>query len=84
MDVVDLPASMLPDEVVANLVFPLRFTHPIVGREPSDNARVRGVLRDCLDRKVLDLHPLRIGCNVEIDGAEFVTRAVSESVAVRP
>lgn len=50
MDIVDLPASSLPDEVIANLVLSLRFTHPIVRREHSDNARARGVLRECLDR----------------------------------
>jgi hypothetical protein len=33
MNVIDLPASMHPDEVVADLVLSLRFTHPIVGCE---------------------------------------------------
>jgi hypothetical protein len=84
MDIINLPASMLPDEIVANLILSLRLTHPIVGREPRDNARVRGVLQDCLDRKALDLHPLRIGRNVEIDGAESITGLMSASVAVPP
>ena len=76
MDVIDHPASTFPDEVVENLVLSFRLTRPIVGREPRDNARMRRFLRACLDRKVLDLHPLRIGRNVEIDAAESVTSLI--------
>ncbi len=83
MDVVDRPASALPDEVVADLV-PIRFAHPIVGGEPRDDARMRGVSRERLDRKPLDLEPLRIGRDVEIDCAEFVPDLASACLALCP
>ena len=83
MDVVDRPASTLPDKVVINLVLPLRFTHPIVGRKPRDNARMRDVSRERLDRKSPDLQPLRIRRDVEIDCAESFARLVSAGIALR-
>src|SRR3984885_1253937 len=76
MDVVDRPASTLPDKVVSDLVLPLRFTHPIVRRERRDDARMRSVPRD--------FQPLRIRRDVEIDCAEFVLRLASVFVALCP
>src|SRR5271165_4071503 len=40
--------------------------------EPRDDARMRGVSRERLDRTPLDLEPFRIGRDIEIDCAEFV------------
>jgi hypothetical protein len=84
MDVVDRPASTLPDKVVSDLVLALRFTQPIVGRERRNNARMQGLSRERLDRKSLDLQPLGIRRNVEIDCAESVAYLVRASIAPRP
>src|ERR1700733_14573529 len=49
MDVVDRPASTLPDKVVSDLVLALRVTHTIVRRERRDDARMRSVPQQCSD-----------------------------------
>src|ERR1700684_1131618 len=84
MDVVDRPASTLPDKVVSDLVLALRFTHPIVRRERRDDARMRSVSRERLDCKSPDFQPLGIRRNVEIDCAESVACIVRASIAPRP
>jgi hypothetical protein len=84
MDVVDRPASTLPNKVVLDLVLSLRFTHPIVRRERRGDARMRSVPRERLDCKSPDFQPLRIRRDVEIDCAEFVLRFANVVVALCP
>jgi hypothetical protein len=60
MDVVDLPASMLPDEFVANLVFPLRFRTQLLGASLATTLACEASCETVLTVKLLSSFPCEL------------------------
>ena len=83
MDVVDLPASTFPDEVVANLVLSLRFTHQLLGASPATTLACKASCESVLIVKLLTSIPCELVATSKstAPSSSFVSRARTSQFA---